>query len=94
MTEQLEQRSEEWHKARSGRITASQVGAILGHSPYATRDDVMRRMVRDYHGAEREFVGNIATEYGNFHEAGALAEYQMETGNAVEKVGPDVALMD
>jgi len=83
----LEQRTEEWHAARKGRITASSVGAILGHAPYATRDDVMRRMVREWVGAEQEFEGNIATEYGTRNEAGALAEYMMETGNAVEAVG-------
>jgi putative phage-type endonuclease len=83
----LEQRTEEWHAARKGRITASSVGAILGHAPYATRDDVMRRMVREWVGAEPEFEGNIATEYGTRNEAGALTEYMMETGNAVEAVG-------
>jgi putative phage-type endonuclease len=83
----LEQRTEEWHAARKGRITASSVGAILGHAPYATRDDVMRRMVREWVGAEQEFEGNIATEYGTRNEAGALTEYMMETGNAVEAVG-------
>ena len=83
----MEQRTEEWHAARKGRITASSVGAILGHAPYATRDDVMRRMVREWVGAEQEFEGNIATEYGTRNEAGALAEYVMETGNAVEAVG-------
>jgi putative phage-type endonuclease len=83
----LEQRTEEWHAARKGRITASSVGAILGHAPYATRDDVMRRMVREWVGAEQEFEGNIATEYGTRNEAGALTEYVMETGNAVEAVG-------
>jgi putative phage-type endonuclease len=83
----LEQRTEEWHAARKGRITASSVGAILGHAPYATRDDVMRRMVREWVGAEQEFEGNIATEYGTRNEAGALAEYMMETGNVVEAVG-------
>jgi putative phage-type endonuclease len=83
----LEQRTEEWHAARKGRITASSVGAILGHAPYATRDDVMRRMVREWHDAPNEFEGNIATEYGTRNEAGALTEYQMETGNAVEAVG-------
>jgi putative phage-type endonuclease len=83
----LEQRTEEWHAARKGRITASSVGAILGHAPYATRDDVMRRMVREWVGAEPEFEGNIATEYGTRNEAGALTEYVMETGNAVEAVG-------
>lgn len=83
----MEQRTQEWLEARKGRITASSVGAILGHAPYATRDDVMRRMVREYHGAPEEFEGNIATEYGTRNEAGALTEYQMETGNAVEQIG-------
>jgi putative phage-type endonuclease len=83
----LMQRSAEWFEARKGRITASSVGAILGNSPNATRADVMRRMVREWHGAESEFTGNIATEYGQNNEAGALVEYQMDTGNTVEAVG-------
>jgi putative phage-type endonuclease len=83
----MEQRTQEWFEARKGRITASSVGAILGHAPYATRDDVMRRMVREYHGAPEEFEGNIATEYGTRNEAGALTEYIMETGNDVEQIG-------
>ena len=83
----MEQRTWEWFEARKGRITASSVGAILGHAPYATRDDVMRRMVREYHGAPEEFEGNIATEYGTRNEVGALTEYIMETGNEVEQIG-------
>ena len=83
----MEQRTEEWFEARKGRITASSVGAILGNAPYATRDDVMRRMVREWVGAPTEFEGNIATEYGTRNEAGALTEYQMETGHSVEAVG-------
>lgn len=83
----MEQRSNEWMEARKGLITASQVGAILGNAPYATRDDVMRRMVREWHGAKPEFEGNIATEYGTNNEAGALVEYTMETANTVEAVG-------
>ena len=83
----MEQRTPEWHSARRGRITASAVGGILGHAPYATRDDVMRRMVREYHGAEAEFTGNIATEYGTINEDGALIDYRLETGNDVELVG-------
>lgn len=47
----------------------------------------MRRMVRDWHGAEPEWSGNVATQYGEHHEAGALMEYQMETGNAVTPEG-------
>lgn len=83
----MEQRTAEWHSARKGLITASSVGAILGNAPYATRADVMRRMVRDWVGADAEFEGNIATEYGVNNEAGALVEYTMETANKVEAVG-------
>jgi len=83
----MEQRSEEWFEARRGRVTASMVGAILGNSPHMTREQAMRRMVRDWHGAESEFTGNVATEYGTFHEDGALAEYVMETGQAVDAEG-------
>jgi|TARA_R100000479_G_scaffold176487_1_gene131309 putative phage-type endonuclease len=70
--------------ARKKRITASMVGAILGNSPWMTRDDAMRRMVRDALDAPSEFEGNIATEYGNRNEPGAIIEFQMETGLSVE----------
>ncbi len=83
----MEQRTDEWFVARKGRVTASMVGAILGHSPNLNRAGAMRRMIRDAHGAEPEFTGNIATRYGEFNEEGAVAEYEMETGNRVQKVG-------
>lgn len=81
----MEQRTAEWFEARIGRITASMSGAILGNSPNMSRDDAMRRMVRDWHGAESEFAKNIATEYALNSIAGALQEYTMETGHSVEK---------
>lgn len=71
--------------ARKGRITASIVGAILGNSPWMSRDDAMRSMVREALGADREFKGNIATDWGNANEATAIAEFQMETGLKVSK---------
>lgn len=83
----MQQQSDDWHKARAGRITASRVGAILGCAPYQTRDGVMREMVRQHHGAEKEFNGNIATEYGNNNEDGALIDFRIETGLTVENVG-------
>jgi len=82
-----QQRTPEWHEARKGRVTSSAVGAILGLSPYMTRADAMRNMVRDALGADPEFTGNVATEYGTYNEAGALVEYQMETLHTVEPVG-------
>ena len=83
----MEQNTTEWHEARKGRVTASIAGAILGIAPYMSRADAMRRMVRDAMGAEPEFTGNIATEYGQRNEDGARAEYTMLTGNAVDAVG-------
>lgn len=80
----IEQRTPEWHQQRKGRVTGSVVGAILGLSPYMTRADVMRRMVRDALGAESEFTGNVATEWGTHNEEGALFDFQMETGLSVE----------
>lgn len=83
----IQQNTPEWHDARRGLVTASLVGAILGNSPHMTRGDAMRRMVRDAMGADPEFTGNVATEYGKYHEAGARAEYEMETGHKIEPGG-------
>jgi len=76
----IEQRSDAWFAARKGRVTGSMVGAILGLSPYLDRDGAMRAMVREYHDAPREFTGNAATAWGTAMEAGAIAEFEMETG--------------
>lgn len=70
---------------RKGRVTASIVGAILGNNPWMTRDDAMRSMVRDALGAEREFTGNVATEYGNANEQNAIIDFQLESGLTVTK---------
>lgn len=82
-----EQRTQEWHDQRKLRITGSRVGAILGLSPWQTRDDVLRAMVREYHGAESEFKGNPATDHGNANEQRAVLAFMRETGLNVEKCG-------
>lgn len=87
MGKNILQRTDAWFKARVGMVTASSAGAALGVNPYRTPDDVTRRMVRDYHGADPDFTGNAATEWGTFHEAGIMAEYAMETGNAPTECG-------
>jgi len=81
------QRSAAWFKSRKGRVTGSMVGAILGVNPWMTPADAMRTMVREYHDAEREFKGNIATEWGTFNEDGATYDYTLETGNEVTECG-------
>jgi len=81
----IEQRTPEWFEQRKGRVTGSVVGAILGLSPYMTRADVLRSMVRASMGAPSEFTGNVATEWGTYNEAGAIQEFEMETS---ERVNP------
>lgn len=76
-TENIEQRSPEWFKARKGKITGSQVGAILGVNPYKKPADAMREMVRSYHNAPSEFTGNSATEWGTANEESATKQFEM-----------------
>ena len=83
----IKQGTEEWHKQRVGIITGSRVGAILGLNPWSSRDDVMREMVREYHGAEKEFIGNVATEHGKINEANAIFELEIEYDIEVEETG-------
>lgn len=71
---------------RTGRLTGSRVGAALGVNPWMTPDQLLRLMVREYHGAEPEFTGNIATEYGTLHEPIARAklhEILLEMGDTL-----------
>lgn len=83
----VKQGTSDWFKSRVGRITGSSVGAILGVDPWRSADDVLRAMVRSYHGAESEFTGNIATEYGNRMEPEAVEQFKLESGLNVEEVG-------
>lgn len=84
------QRSEAWFKKRVGLITGSNVGAILGCDPYRSKNDVLRAMVRAYHGADSEFSGNTATEYGTKFEPYAQADFEIESGLDVVETGFNV----
>jgi len=83
----MEQRSKEWFKARKGKLTGSNIGAALGVHPWKTPEDLIRQMVREYHGAESEFTGNIATEHGTLHEPLATMDYMSLSGNMVQECG-------
>lgn len=95
LTTPIEQRTPEWFAQRKGKITGSVAGAALGLNPYMTPMQLIRRMVREYHGLESEFTGNIATEYGSLHEPLAQMEFVTKYGYAVHEVGfyvhPDYA---
>lgn len=81
------QRTDEWFKQRKNRITGSIAGACLGISKFKKPKDVMRDLVRAYHGLPSEFQGNFATEYGKATEEGAVYMYEMETGNETRECG-------
>jgi len=83
----MEQRTNEWFAARKGRVTGSNVGAILDLNEHRKPADVMRAMVREYHNAEPEFTGNVATRYGTFHEDLALQDFRMDVGMEVDDCG-------
>lgn len=83
----IPQQTAEWQQQRTMRITGSRIGAILGLSPWQKPDDVIREMVRQYHGAESEFVENPATQHGRHNEQRALLAFMRETGLEVEQCG-------
>lgn len=87
----VQQRSDEWFKARMGRVTGSVAGAILNCDPSKTRQAVLRRMVRQALNApqedENEFVENVIFGYGRVNESTALLDFKMETGVDVEECG-------
>lgn len=87
MFEDVKQRTPEWFAQRKGLVTSSNVGAILGVAPNKTADDVMRDMVREWHGAAPEFTGNIATEHGVSLEPFARQRLGFELKKKVEEVG-------
>lgn len=70
-----EQTAADLSPERIGRITGSAVGAILGLSKFAKPADTLRSIVRAVHGAESEFKGNIATQWGKDNESVAMVKY-------------------
>lgn len=67
------------------RVTTSLVPAILDVSPYQSRDDALRQMVRHHKGAASEFVSNAASEYTVRNTDTAVASLELEHGIDVHK---------
>ena len=70
----MEQLSQEWFDARKGRVTGSQIGAILGVNPWSSTKDAMRSIL-----GQSTFTGNVATEYGSRNEENAVFDFELET---------------
>lgn len=78
----IAQRSPEWHQQRQHKVTGSRAGAILGVSPFSTPADCMKEML-----GLTKFEGNVATEYGNFHEGYAIADLEIDHRVKVVETG-------
>lgn len=79
---------------RKGAITASEIGSIAGNGRFNTRADIMRRKVREANGLPSEFVGNVATQWGQDNEARAVAEYEFMQCIVVECQGDEQQFVD
>ena len=79
------QKTEQWHKDREGKLTASAFGQAAGLGP-GSRQQLWRRMM----GLEEAFTGNAATDWGEQNEDKAIEDYRrlhLESGDAIDLVG-------
>ena len=90
MTEQVEQRTEEWFKARLGKVTASKVADVIAktRSGYSSsRDNYMAQLICErLTGQQGESFTNSAMQWGVDTEPLARSAYEAIHG-LVEEVG-------
>jgi putative phage-type endonuclease len=87
----MEQRTEEWHLARLGKVTASRVGDVLAKiktGESASRKNYkMELVVQRLTGQPQESFTNAAMEWGTATEPQARMAYEAYTGIFVHEVG-------
>ena len=86
----MKQNTPEWYEERRPLITGSIVGAILGMSPFMTRDQAMRAKVRDWNNLPQEidtYTKDVIFAYGHQYEPVAIEYFELETGLTVERCG-------
>ena len=87
----MEQKSEEWFKARLGKVTASRVADVLaktktGYS--ASRDNYMAQLVVErLTNTQAETFTNAAMQWGTDQEPFARAAYEVSQNVMVEETG-------
>ena len=87
----MEQRTEDWFKARAGKVTASRVADIIARtkSGYsASRDNYMAQLICErMTGTPAESFTNAAMQWGTEQEPFARAAYESAKDVLVEEVG-------
>ena len=79
----LQQRTDEWIKARLKYITASEVASAVGENKCQSVDEYVRQKA----GHAPRFAGNFATEWGTRYEPEAQALYEQRTGEILLEFG-------
>ena len=79
----IKQRSPEWFKARSQRVTASEAASIIGECKYSTRTQTLFKKF----DMGPPYKPNQATEWGTAWEDTAIAYYCAATGRSQNEVG-------
>jgi putative phage-type endonuclease len=87
----MEQRTDEWFKARLGKVTASRVADVIAKtkSGYgASRANLMADLIVErLTGQPASTFSNAHMEWGTEQEPHARADYSARTGELVEEVG-------
>lgn len=87
----MEQRSEEWYKARCGSLGASELNDALAKTKNGwgvSRDSVKRKIIAErLTGIPTEGYSNAAMQWGIDNEDAARRAYEAHTGVFVEELG-------
>ena len=93
MTQDIEQRSDEWHAARCGSLGASQIADAIskskdGKGPGATSTNLKARLVVErLTGVQEDSFKNAAMQHGIDSEEAARLAYEARTGSFVTEAG-------
>ena len=84
----MEQRSPEWYAVRLGKVTGSQVSAVLAKRDSATRANYLSELVVErLTGQQAEFFMNDAMQHGIDTEPQARMAYEAHKGVLVDEIG-------
>jgi putative phage-type endonuclease len=79
------QRTDEWHRQRRGKLTASVMGQALGLTPWGSPKVLAKGLSTDCAAPEK--YTNAAMQWGTVMEPNGLLEYAVATGSQVEPTG-------
>jgi len=91
MTQEIEQRTDDWFAARLGKVTASKIADVMARTKTgysASRANYAAQLVTErLTGRREEGFTNAAMQWGTDTEPQARAMYELETGATVIECG-------